>query len=67
MQHDEVYFWPQSWIVTQLLERLRNPTCMCTSTCNSIFASFIPSKIAANEKGSREKFGCVSCERKMNI
>ena len=34
----------------------RNLTCTCTSTCSSILAIFIWSKIAADEKEPRQKF-----------
>ena len=45
-----------SFTLHMIIERLRNQTCTCTSMCSSIFAIFIPSKIAANGKESRQKF-----------
>ena len=45
--------WTGNWTT---LVRLRNQTCTFTSTYSSIFAIFISSKIAANEKESYQNF-----------
>ena len=46
--------WTSNWTT---LVRLRNQTCTFTSMYSSIFAIFISSKIAANEKESYQNWG----------